>query len=60
MMLQSMRYLCVSLLFIFLAAVLTGESCRGEEQVPVLTRDGGMNLTHEWMEGGGARLYWRS
>ncbi|MBO4334498.1 MAG: hypothetical protein J5846_01510 [Desulfovibrio sp.] len=31
-----------------------------EEQVPQWTRDGQLNLTHEWIEHGGARLYWNS
>ena len=30
------------------------------EQVPQWTRDGQLNLTHEWIEHGGARLYWNS
>ncbi|MBR3663342.1 MAG: hypothetical protein IKN64_01650 [Desulfovibrio sp.] len=30
------------------------------EQVPQWTRDGQHNLTHEWIEHGGARLYWNS
>ena len=31
-----------------------------EEQVPQWTREGQLNLTHEWIEHGGARLYWNS
>ncbi|MCR4665921.1 MAG: hypothetical protein K5657_01360 [Desulfovibrio sp.] len=50
----------ISFLCLIFMLFLPPITVRCEEQIPILTRDGRMNLTHQWMEGGGGRLYWRA
>ncbi|MCR5814817.1 MAG: hypothetical protein K6G15_10050 [Desulfovibrio sp.] len=49
-------------LLLCFALLLSPQLGRAEpgEQVPQWTQDGQLNLTHEWIEHGGARLYWNS